>query len=102
MGEIPREGQEPPKKDWSRVEKIIEGMKDNKESDLELPIGGKAEEARRQLNKEHQKNLQIIKQQEYEKVVKQMQRFRAEHGIKKTPEELAKEDADLRKKFGIS
>lgn len=47
------------------------------------------------------KNLKIINRQEYEKVKKEMEKFREKHNIHKSEEELVQEDNELKKRFGI-
>ena len=49
----------------------------------------------------NQADIATIKWQEYEKVKNKMERFRMEHGITKSEEELQKEDAYLKERFGI-
>lgn len=60
-----------------------------------------ADQAQEQRAQEHKKNVQIIREQEYQKSKAGIDRFRKEHAIKKTAEEFEVEDRELRKKFGL-
>lgn len=86
--------------DWSLADTTSE--KDRKALKEESKKPNKSiDEVREEMNLENRKNLEIIKQQEYEKVKKAAERFKKEHGIKKSEEELEKEDKKLRKQFGL-
>ncbi len=109
------------KRIWERSEKprteeapkrIVEVKKEKEEISKELKVerektsDGRKDESyvsrkKQKMDEQYKEASTKIKLQEYEKVKKTMERFRTEHRIIKSEEELQQEDADLRKKFGI-
>ncbi|MBI1833621.1 MAG: hypothetical protein HYR90_02230 [Candidatus Andersenbacteria bacterium] len=93
--DTPSDSQKPEKStgstDWSRIEKRI-AKQAAKDTSADQRIS-------RVNNSEN--HTQIIREQEYQKIKDEMARFRTEHGIQKTKEELEEEDLKLRQKFGL-
>lgn len=91
--EKPKKSPPPGKTDWSFVDKAREGTEPT-------PTVG-PDDVKKAMHAKNEVLKKTILEQEYQKVKKQAQLFRAEHGITKTPDELAQEDRELRKKFGL-
>lgn len=66
-----------------------------------IPRVTNIDEGKERMAQQHEKDAKTIREQEYQKVKAEMHRFRKEHDIQKTEEELVEEDRELRKKFGL-
>lgn len=89
------------KTNWDFIDK-------RKEVEPKKTSGGESEtgqlsidELIKQMQNGSETQKKEIARQEYEKVKNAAEKFRIEHGIQKSKEDLAQEDAMLRKKFGI-
>ncbi|MFZ3011498.1 MAG: hypothetical protein WA060_00655 [Minisyncoccia bacterium] len=89
------------KTNWDFIDKR-KGVEPKKKSEDELGTGGLSiDELIKQMQDGSETQKREIARQEYEKVKNAAEKFRIEHGIQKSKEELAQEDAILRRKFGI-
>ncbi len=61
----------------------------------------KIKDQEEERKKMYEDTMKKIRMQQYEKFKKGRERFRNEHGIKMSEEEIEKENANARKKFGI-
>lgn len=89
------------KTNWDFIDKR-KGVESKKTSGGEpetgqLPI----DELIKQMQDGSETQKKEIARQEYEKVKNAAEKFRIEHGIQKSKEELAQEDVILRRKFGM-
>ncbi|MGH7249379.1 MAG: hypothetical protein ACREGC_00210 [Minisyncoccia bacterium] len=85
------------KTDWSFID-------NRKKKEENLPSTGLSDNVSEKLDEarvDTEKAKQEIARQEYEKVKQASEKFRIEHKIQISEEELKKEDADLKKRFGL-
>jgi len=98
----PEEPQSPKpqnKTDWSFVDKARQDAASSPEQSAQQELEAAA--VQRNLVDDGDLLSQEITRKEYKKTKEAMERYRQEHKITKTPEELAEEDLKLKKRFGL-